>query len=517
MDSILRVNKDAIHLKSVFDRSPVAPFNPEPKWPQGFFEVLSEAGIPERQHSFYAHWVRQFFNCNPGRSRRALGVNDIARFLQRLRGEPAMETWQLEQASAALILYYERFRGISLGDLSFLDAPEDVATESLISDEPGPAPSHPSAGGDWKGAPAPTVGRWNRETEPAVPVTSVPPPREVKSITSVPMPQKSPPGERRADMSALREAVLTAFRVERYALKTEKTYWQWIRAFVMHHHGRKPSEMGAAEIHAFLAHLALNAGVAASTQNQALNAIVFLYRKALKKEVGDFSDFPRARRGERLPVVCSREEVQRLVRQVDGVEGLVIRLLYGTGMRIAECLRLRVRDISFDRNEITVRGGKGDKARRAPFPASLRDELRAQLDWRKQLFTKDRKEDRHEVELPDALARKDPSAPYEWRWQYVFPADDFSTDPRSGHVRRHPLDEQRIRRAVKRAAEEAEIASRITPHTLRHCFAAHLLEAGQDIRTVQELLGHSDVKTTMVYAHVLNKGPLGVVSPLDTL
>ena len=336
-------------------------------------------------------------------------------------------------------------------------------------------------------------------------------------MTSVPTPQKNPSSERRVDMTALRDAVLTALRVEHYALKTEKTYWQWIRAFVTHHHGRKPSEMGAAEIHAFLSHLALNQGVAASTQNQALNAIVFLYRKVLKKEVGDFSDFPRARRGKRLPVVCSREEVQRLLRLVNGVEGLVIRLLYGTGMRIAECLRLRVQDVSFGRNEITVRSGKGDKDRRVPFPASLRDALQAQLDWRKQLFAEDQKENRHEVELPDALARKYPSAPYEWKWQYVFPADDFSTDPRSGHVRRHHLHELRIQRAVRKTAEEAEIVSRITPHTLRHCFATHLLEAGQDIRTVQELLGHADVATTMIYTHVLNRPGVSVRSPLDEM
>ncbi len=276
--------------------------------------------------------------------------------------------------------------------------------------------------------------------------------------------------------------------------------------------------MGAAEIHAFLSHLALNRNVAASTQNQALNALVFLYRKVLKREVGDFSDFPRARRGKRLPVVCSRQEVRRLLSHLGaGVEALVIRLLYGTGMRISECLRLRVQDISFDRNEITVRGGKGDKDRRVPFPGTLSDELRAQLDWRRALFEEDREKGMHEVELPSALARKYPSAPYEWKWQYVFPANDFSTDPHSKHVRRHHLHEIRIQRAVRRAAEEARIESRITPHTLRHSFATHLLEAGQDIRTVQELLGHSDVKTTMIYTHVLNKGPMGVVSPLDTL
>ncbi|MCD6526885.1 MAG: integron integrase [Desulfuromonas sp.] len=318
-------------------------------------------------------------------------------------------------------------------------------------------------------------------------------------------------------MDALRDAVQNALRVEHYALKTEQSYWQWIRRFVAYHHDRKPSSMDAPEIHAFLSYLALNKGVAASTQNQALNAIVFLYKKVVRKDVGDFSDFPRARMGKRLPVVCSREEVQRLFHYIDGVEGTVIRLLYGTGMRIMESLRLRVQDISFDRNEITVRGGKGNKDRRVPFPEALRNELRAQIDWRKELFEQDKAEDKHEVELPGALARKYPAAPYEWKWQYVFPAAKFSTDPRSGRVRRHHLHEIRIQRAVKKAAQAAEITTRITPHTLRHCFATHLLEAGQDIRTVQELLGHSDVKTTMIYTHVLNKGPLGVVSPLDTL
>jgi len=352
------------------------------------------------------------------------------------------------------------------------------------------------------------------QKNPAQPVSS---PRRVEPTGLVPAPKEPKAPERRVDVTALRDAVKKALRVEHYALKTERVYWQWIRRFVAYHHDRKPSAMDAPEIHAFLSHLALNQGVAASTQNQALSAIVFLYKKVIQKEVGDFSDFPRARIGKRLPVVASREEVQRLLRLVEGTEGLVIRLLYGTGMRIMECLRLRVQDISFDRNEIMVRGGKGNKDRRVPFPVSLREDLRAQLDGRKNLFEQDRAENKHEVELPGALSRKYPSAPFEWKWQYVFPAESFSTDPRSGQVRRHHLHEVRIQRMVRRVVDEAEIPTRITPHTLRHCFATHLLEAGQDIRTVQELLGHSDVKTTMIYTHVLNKGPLGVISPLDTL
>jgi integron integrase len=489
LDIMPCMNNFNIQQKYKNERLPVAEFNPNPEWPRGYFDVLLEAGVEERQHSFYAHWVRQFFNRNPGRARRSLGVPEMTLFLRYLKSDPSMEDWQIEQARTALVLYYEQFRGIALGDLSVLD--ETVEAHEVERREDVKAKEDP--------------------------IRRIPQPRTVEKISSIPRPRHEA-GDQRVDMAALREAVLKSLRTEHYALRTEKSYWQWTRAYVEYHHGRKPSEMGAPEIHSFLSHLALNRNVAASTQNQALNALVFLYRKVLKKTVGDFSDFPRARQSRRLPVVCSRQEVQRLLSHLEaGVEAMVIRLLYGTGMRISECLRLRVQDISFDRKEITVRDGKGGKDRRVPFPSTLHGELQAQLDWRRELFDADRSKNMHQVELPGALARKYPSAAYEWKWQYVFPADNFSTDPRSGHVRRHHLHEIRIQRAVRKAAKEADIASRITPHTLRHCFATHLLEAGQDIRTVQELLGHSDVKTTMIYTHVLNKGPMGVVSPLDTL
>jgi len=270
-------------------------------------------------------------------------------------------------------------------------------------------------------------------------------------------------------------------------------------------------------VHAFLKHLAIAEQVAASTQNQALNAVVFLYRKVIKKGIGDFSDFPRARRGLRLPVVASREEVKAVLERLAGRERLIARLLYGTGMRINECLGLRVQEVQFDQRRIVVRDGKGDKDRYVPLPQKLEPDLRVWLKGRAALFENDKVRNMHEVEVPYAMARKYPKAPFDWGWQHVFPADDYSTDPRSGHERRHHLGEYCIQRAVQMAVRDAGLTIRFTPHCFRHSFATHLLEAGQDIRTVQALLGHANVETTMIYTHVLNKGPLGVVSPVDTL
>lgn len=304
--------------------------------------------------------------------------------------------------------------------------------------------------------------------------------------------------------------------MEHYSYRTEQTYLGWIHRFIVFHQSRSPTYLEAKDVHAFLRHLAVDEQVASSTQNQALNSVVFLFRKVVKKEIGDFSDFPRARRGFRLPVVASRMEIKAVLDRMRGRELLIGRLLYGTGMRINEGLGMRVQDVQFDQHRI-IAHGKGNKDRYVPLPARLADDLRQWLERRQTLYETDKARNMHEVELPDALARKYPNAPHAWRWQYVFPADDYSKDPRSGHVRRHHLDEQWIQHAVQDAVRQAGLTIRFTPHCFRHSFATHLLEAGQDIRTVQELLGHSDVKTTMIYTHVLNKGPMGVVSPVDTL
>lgn len=462
-------------------RLETARYNPDPRWPGGYFQVLDELGVSEARQSFFVHWVRQFFARFPKGRRRDLGRDEINEFLKWLGGYKGHAEWQVKQALDALEIYYEQFRGIALDKKSESQGSETDGVRDRSDAEYGSPARHETARPD-----------------------RIPAPKRMK---------RSP----RANIDALEEAVTKVLRVEHYALKTERAYLQWIRRFVHFHNDRRPSDMGGAEIHHFLSDLAINRKVAASTQNQALNAIVFLYRKVIKKDVEDFGDFPRARRGKRLPVVMSRADVQAVLGAMDGVESLIARLMYGTGMRLTEALRMRIQEIAFDRDEITVRAGKGDKDRRVPLPSVLKSELRMHLDGRLAQYESDRNSNMHEVALPGALARKYPNAPYEWRWQFVFAASNYSTDPVSGVRRRHHIHEVRVQRAFQRAVRVAGLNVHATPHTLRHCFATHLLESGQDIRTVQELLGHADVKTTMIYTHVLNRGPLGVVSPLDTL
>ncbi len=314
----------------------------------------------------------------------------------------------------------------------------------------------------------------------------------------------------------LLEQLRGRIRVKHYSIRTEQAYVQWTKRYLFFHGMRHPAEMGRPEVESFLTALAVERNVTASTQNQALSALLFLYREVLKVDLPWLSDVIRAKKPARLPTVLTQQETRALLKYLDDpLMDLIVRLLYGTGMRLMECLRLRVKDVEFTRNEIVVRDGKGGKDRVTMLPASLSDRLRAHLAVVKAQHDADLALGKGEVWLPDALAAKYPNAPKEWAWQYVFPAVGFSTDPRSGAVRRHHVDEKRVQRAVKLAASRAEIFKTVSPHTLRHSFATHLLEGGYDIRTVQELLGHSDVSTTMIYTHVLNKGGRGVVSPLD--
>ena len=297
--------------------------------------------------------------------------------------------------------------------------------------------------------------------------------------------------------------------------RTEEAYVGWIRRFILANGKRHPREMGAREVEAYLTMLAAKCNVAASTQNQALSALLFLSREELDVELPWMENIQRAKRPKRLPTVLSREEVHRLLNSIDGTSGLVANLLYGSGLRLLEALRLRIHDVDFARRELMVRHGKGGKDRRTMLPAALIAPLLAQVEEARRVHARDLAAGFGEVWLPDALARKFPRAGREPGWQYVFSAQRRSVDPRDGAVRRHHLDESAVQRAVKRAVAMAGLSKRATCHTLRHSFATHLIEGGYDIRTVQELLGHSDVSTTQIYVHVLNRGASGVRSPLD--
>ena len=315
----------------------------------------------------------------------------------------------------------------------------------------------------------------------------------------------------------LLEQVRGRIRFKHYSIRTEQAYLDWIKRFIRHFGKRHPRDMGAAEVQEFLTHLAVAGRVAASTQNQAKSALLFLYREVLEVELPWLDDVEAAKTPNRLPVVLTGGEVMATLARLDGTNALIARLLYGTGLRVMECLHLRVKDVVFERGEILVRDGKGAKDRVTMLPATLMPALREQLARARELHRQDLAAGHGEVYLPFALDRKYPQAGREWMWQYVFSSAALSVDPRSGVVRRHHVQDQTVQRAVRVAARAAGIDKPVSPHTLRHSFATHLLEGGYDIRTVQELLGHSDVKTTMIYTHVLNRGGRGVVSPIDRM
>jgi integron integrase len=313
----------------------------------------------------------------------------------------------------------------------------------------------------------------------------------------------------------LLDQVRDRIRVKHYSIRTEETYLHWIKRYILFHQKRHPAEMGAPEVEAFLSHLAVTANVSASTQNLALSAILFLYKEVLQVDLPWLEGVTRAKKPQRLPVVLTREEVQQVLAHMEGTHHLMASLMYGTGLRLMECVRLRVKDIDFARHEILVREGKGNKDRVTMLPASLASTLQVHLERVQRLHVQDCTAGFGETYLPHALAKKYPKAASDWGWQYVFPSKTRSRDPRSEAVRRHHTSEQAYQRAIKKAVRAAAIAKPATSHTLRHSFATHLLEMGYDIRTVQELLGHEDVATTQIYTHVLNRGGLGVRSPLD--
>jgi integron integrase len=325
------------------------------------------------------------------------------------------------------------------------------------------------------------------------------------------------PGPADPPKPRLLDRVRATIRSHHYSRRTEKAYVHWIKRYIFFHGKRHPAEMGAAEVTAFLTSLAVDGRVAASTQNQALCALLFLYRDILEVDLPWLDGIVRAKRPVRLPIVLTREEVRAVLERLEGAPRLMACLLYGAGLRVLECCRLRVQDVDFTANQIVVRGGKGDKDRVTMLPAVAK----ADLGWHLAAVQAQHRDDLAVgagwVALPTALLRKYPNAGREWVWQWVFPATRVYRDRLTGQVRRHHLHESVLQRSVKGAVRLAGIAKRATPHTLRHSFATHLLEDGHDIRTVQELLGHRDVATTMIYTHVLNRGPAAVRSPADRM
>jgi integron integrase len=323
----------------------------------------------------------------------------------------------------------------------------------------------------------------------------------------------APPSEPPRLLEEVRETI----RLKHYSIRTEQAYLHWIRRYILFNGKRHPRELGAPEVTAFLSDLAIKGNVAAATQNLALNSVLFLYRDVLRIELPWLNEVQRAKKSQRLPVVFTRDEVKRLLAQLEGTSWLMVALIYGGGLRLLECARLRVKDVDFHYQQLIIRDGKGQKDRVTTLPKSLCESLRQHLIRVKQRHLQDIADGYGRVHLPYALARKYPQADREWAWQYVFPSGKRSIDPRSNIERRHHVSESAIQKAVKQAIRKADIIKPGSVHTLRHSFATHLLETGSDIRTVQELLGHKDVSTTMIYTHVLQKGGKGATSPLDLM
>jgi integron integrase len=322
---------------------------------------------------------------------------------------------------------------------------------------------------------------------------------------------KGPPPELEAWIDGLRRAI----RVNHYSIRTEQTYIEQVRRFLLYTGPVAAEELGEKQVHRYLEYLALTRRVAASSQNQAFSALLFFFKRVLVRPLGDMEETARARRGKKLPVVLGKEEVRRFLALTDGTSGLMLRLLYGAGLRLQECIRLRVKEADFERGVIMVLDGKGGKDRTVMLPESVRAGLVVHFERLRVLWEQDRASGVDGVWLPDALDRKYPNAGREWGWQWVFPAKGLSVDPRSARLRRHHVSDSTLHKMVKVAAQRAGITKPVSAHTLRHSFATHLLEAGTDIRTVQELLGHASVETTQIYTHVMQKPGLGVRSPLD--
>lgn len=454
--------------------------DPASRFFDNYLKFLRKYFVPEKQRRWYVRHVEEFIRAQNGRKIKTLSGADISNYFDVIGRQNRLAGWQfLQHITALKILYCDLLQTAPCQDVDWRYW-ESSAHELDVE--------HP------------TVARQLT-------------PDELSYVK-----ERKGDGPLKAIRSAHHELLVTfttEIRRRGYSYRTEQTYEQWICRFLAFCDGELPSEAAASSVRRYLEYLVVSRNVGASTQNQALNALVFLYDKVLGQQLGQLESFARSKRPHNLPSVLTRDEVTKLLDQMDGVHQLLASLLYGTGMRLLEGLRLRVQDVDFGYRRIHVHQAKGKKDRFVPLPDRLTDRLLAQIEAVKLLHERDLAAGYGEVLLPDALARKYPQAGRDLKWQFLFPAGRLSVDPYGGAIRRHHLHESALQKAVHRAATASDIRKHVGCHTLRHSFATHLLESGHDIRTVQELLGHADVSTTMIYTHVLNRPGHGVISPLD--
>lgn len=447
-------------------------------WSQ-YIKILESKGIKHNQRRWYVRRAEQYFGHFKGIELVHHTQEHVKDYLSIIIKKDNVETWQLQQTIDAIWILFETEQNKALHEIDW-----DFLKQA--------------------------VQKQNKEPSSiAVQSTNL---RDKQAVSS-----KTECSSFQGNATQAIDRLAIEIRRRNYSIRTEETYSYWVKKFLSANKSLSINSLGAAEAKIFLEHLAVKDKVAPSTQNLALNSIVFFFTNVLQQELGALGDYKRAKRPRQLPVVLSKDEVSALLKSLSGLQHTMASLLYGTGIRLMECLRLRVQDIDFDRNQIVVRNGKGMKDRVVPFPQSLKSDLHSQLSHVEQLHKSDTANGFGSVYLPDALTKKYPNAQHEFKWQYIFPSLKLSVDPQSNLTRRHHFHENTLQRAIKKASHTAGINKKVNCHALRHSFATHLLESGNDIRTIQELLGHSDVSTTMIYTHVANVGARGVQSPLDTL
>lgn len=441
-----------------------------------YAELLKRFRIPQKAIPWYRCHIEGFMSDHPNTRLQSHTPESVERWLERISRNPNISEWQFRQKVNALRLLTSHFLGLPW-----------------------------SKRFDWE--------RWTSGTRPL----ERDHPTVARTYEMIDKAVDDPKNHLARAYPELYRKFLVAIRLPDYAANTKKSYLGWINRFLRFHHDKHPCDCAESEVASFLEHLTLERKVSAGTQSLALNALVFFFLRVLEQPLGEIGPYKRPTKPKRLPTVLSTQEINSIFSQLSGVNRLMINLMYGTGMRVMECVRLRILDLDFEYHQIIVRASKGKKDRSVPMPEVLVDPLQAQIQQVEEQHTRDLAAGFGSVYLPDALSRKFPHADKEPRWQYLFPASRIAQDPRTGALRRHHLHQSVIQRSIKQAAEAAGIRKRVTSHTLRHSFATHLLETGSDIRTVQELLGHADVSTTMIYTHVAGLGAQGAKSPLDRL